>query len=124
MKMGILELILLGTILVGGTVILNQALFDKPKTLILTVDAPLLTQRFNDERMSLISMEDIPDAMMIFDQLVIEAGMEIADETGIPIVNQAHVLAGGNDVTYAVLGRVFEKWDEIKWDEDEWDEDE
>lgn len=114
MKIGFLEAGMMAVIGVGVSVLISQKLNEPEPLTFWVIDAPQLTKIFTEKRLHSVEMENLPEAIFAFDQLVTQVADEVYAETGKPIVNKAHLLAGGDDVTAQFADRVIATWDQYK----------
>lgn len=78
------------------------------------VDAPTVARIFIEERGKDMGDDEMKEAIRQFDALVIAEANAIYTATGQPLVNKAHMLAGGRDVSAEFAARVIRAWDAQK----------
>ncbi len=78
---------------------------------IYVIDAPTVARIFVEERGKEMSEEDLKAAILNFDAMVIEEAEAIYAATGQALVNKAHMLAGGENVSETFARRVLARWD-------------
>jgi len=84
----------------------------EPEKETLIVDAKQVVRIFVEERGEKLNDGQLTRAITLFDKLVNEEAQAIFAETGQPIINGKHMLAGGRDVSREFALRVIRKWDQ------------
>lgn len=77
----------------------------------LIVDAKTVVRIFVETRGVDLSEEEMKQAILDFDRLVIAQADEIYLSTGRAIINANHILAGGHDISEEFARHVIARWD-------------
>ena len=83
----------------------------EPAPEMFVVDAGEVARALLEGRGDAMSNDELASAILVFDSLVMAEAQALHQESGIILVNKAHVLAGAPDVSEQFAARVLHRWD-------------
>lgn len=93
-------------------VLMQLGLLTSPQKMF-AVDAGEVARAFLEGRGEAMSDEELAAAILVFDSLVMAEAQALHQQSGVILVNKAHVLAGAEDVSGPFAGRVLARWDAL-----------
>lgn len=93
-------------------VLMQLGLLTPPQKMFV-VDAGEVARAFLVGRGEAMSDEELAAAILVFDGLVMAEAQALHQQSGVILVNKAHVLVGAEDVSRVFAGRVLARWDAL-----------